>query len=179
MKKQLSVVTGNKHKFSEIKNKLSCFDVVNVALDLKEIQGTAEEVVREKALEAYKILKKPCIVEDVSLGFKEWNYMPGPFIKFFVKGIGAENLHKLLQDKTTRVVCTIGYAKSESNIILFSGEIWGKITTSAGNNGFDFDKIFIPDGENLRFSEMTPERKNEISHRSKALDKLKEYLEKE
>jgi XTP/dITP diphosphohydrolase len=46
-----------------------------------------------------------------------------------------------------------------------------------GDKGFAFDKIFIPIGYNKRFSEMTPEEKNKISHRYKAIQRLKDYLD--
>jgi inosine/xanthosine triphosphate pyrophosphatase family protein len=47
-----------------------------------------------------------------------------------------------------------------------------------GDNGFQFDRVFIPDGYDKRYSEMTFEEKNRISHRHKAIEKLKEYLDK-
>ncbi|MFC2134850.1 non-canonical purine NTP pyrophosphatase, partial [Bacteroidota bacterium] len=104
---------------------------------------------------------------------------PGPYIKHFIEKIGVEKFENLLEgkDKTTRVVCTIGYAVSEEEIHIIQGTVYGKITSADPSNKFQFDRIFIPDGYDKRFSEISIAEKNKTSHRGKALLKFKEFLE--
>lgn len=59
----------------------------------------------------------------------------------------------------------------------FSGKIEGAASTEArGENGFGYDPIFIPEGKKVTFAQMPPEEKDELSHRKRALMKLKEFL---
>ena len=61
--------------------------------------------------------------------------------------------------------------------ICFNGKIYGKISSKPlGLNGFHYDPIFIPQGFNKTFAEMSAEEKNKISHRAIALKKLKKFL---
>ena len=62
-------------------------DVKHHKADLPEIQGTSEEVAISKAREAFKIVQKPVIVEDVSLFFTALNGLPGPYIKHFLDAV--------------------------------------------------------------------------------------------
>jgi inosine triphosphate pyrophosphatase len=176
---KIIVVTGNNHKWKEIfsiLNKKTNIKISRKILNLTEIQGTEDEIIKSKAIEAYKKIKKPCIVEDVSLGFKEWNYLPGPYIKHFANIIGVENYYKLLKNKTAKVTCTIALIKSEKDITIVKGHVYGTIVKQRKDNGFDFDKIFQPKGFKETYSEMDIEIKNKISHRGKALKKLVNYL---
>lgn len=176
--KKLIIATGNKNKLREFQSILKNYDVESIPVEVDEIQGIAEEVIIHKAKETYKILKRPCIIEDSSFGFVEWNGLPGPYIKDFIKQLGYEKLAYLTKDKRAKTTCLIAFAKSEKDIRLFKGEIKGKVAKSKGDNGFDYDKVFIPDGYTKRFSEMSLDEKNKISHRRKAINKLKKYLEK-
>ena len=61
--------------------------------------------------------------------------------------------------------------------IFFTGRVYGKISLKIrGNHGFGYDPIFIPNGMNLTFSEMTIYQKNLLSHRAIAIKKLSKYL---
>ena len=67
----------------------------------------------------------------------------------------------------------------DSNFFFFEGKIDGKISYEPkGSYGFGYDPIFIPDGYNITFGEMQPEKKNKISHRKKAINKLYLFLRK-
>ena len=171
----LVFVTGNKHKFKEFENFLN-IDLERIDLDLIEIQGTSEEIIKFKAEQAHKMLKKPCLVEDTSLGFKKWNYLPGPYIKDFNKIIGVENYYKLLgNENDAKVSCYIAYIDDKGTKI-FRGDVNGKIVPPRRDNGFDFDRAFVPEGYDKTYSEMSIDEKNKISHRGRALKKLKEWL---
>lgn len=173
---EIFIVTGNDHKWNEINNKLSKkinhIKFKRKILKLDEIQGSEKEIIKHKAIQAFKKLKKPCIIEDVSFGFKELNYFPGPYIKHFMKKVDTSNFYKLFKNKKARATCTIALIKSLNNIQIFQGQVYGNIVKKRKDNGFDFDRIFVPEGHNLAYSEMNIEQKNKISHRSKALNKL-------
>ena len=60
---------------------------------------------------------------------------------------------------------------------IFEGSIEGRITESpAGSHGFGYDPVFIPEGEQRTFAEMSLEEKNRFSHRSNAVRKLSDFL---
>lgn len=175
--KQIIISTGNKSKLKEFQDLLKEYEVISIPIEVREIQGTAEEVILEKAKQTYAILQKRCVVEDTSFEFEEWNGLPGPYIKDFLKHLGYEKLAHLTTNKNAKTVCLIALANSLEDIVIFRGEVSGKVVESKGDNGFQFDRVFIPEGYNMRFSEMSFEEKNKISHRHKAIQKLKEYLD--
>jgi len=174
---QLVLATGNKKKLAEFKGLLEDYNIISIPIETKEIQGTSEEIIKEKAKQAYSILKRRCVVDDTSFGFEEWKGLPGPYIKDFIRLLGVDKLAVLTQNKRCEVKCMIALANSEEDIIVFEGAISGHVVECKGDTGFFFDQVFIPDGHNLRFSEMTIEEKNKISHRFIAINKLKEYLD--
>lgn len=175
----LVFLTGNQHKLSETKRILS-YSIENINLDLEEIQGNSEEIIQHKIDLAYSKIKKPLFVEDVSLEIKAWNGFPGPYIKWLNESIGKESVSKMMQGETNRnakAVCLIGYRDSKRTYF-FRGEIEGKITnTPRGENGFGFDSVFLPNGYEKTFGEMTDGEKNKISHRTLALLKFQKFLE--
>ena len=113
--------------------------------------------------------------------------MPGVYIKWFLKAVKPEGLHKMLhgfEDKTGYAQCIFAYkdeSMSEDEVKLFRGTCDGNIVFPRGATNFGWDPIFEPlDQEDSdkpeTFAEMSSERKNSISHRSKALMELKPYL---
>jgi inosine/xanthosine triphosphate pyrophosphatase family protein len=60
----------------------------NTAYAVPEIQGTTQEVAREKVERAAEVLGTACITEDTALCFKAMNGLPGPYIKYFLKELG-------------------------------------------------------------------------------------------
>ena len=65
----------------------------------------------------------------------------------------------------------------DDSIYTFEGIAKGRIgTTPVGTNGFGYDPIFIPEGSDQTFAELTQEEKNRISHRGKAFGKLLHFL---
>jgi len=174
-------VTGNAQKLNEAARILKKHELINESIDIPEFQGTSKEIVIAKAKLAYQKLKKPCFVDDTSLCFNAWNGLPGPYIKDFLRFVGVEKLPSLLdgKDNSGYVLCSIGYAKSEDEILFFEGRINGKIVSVGGSDRFQFDRIFIPNGHDKRFSEMTIEEKNKISHRKKAFEAFNAFLEDE
>jgi XTP/dITP diphosphohydrolase len=74
-------------------------------------------------------------------------------------------------------VCFAPELESEISVKLFNGVCAGKIISEPrGQNGFGYDPLFVPDGFKKTFAELSDEIKNKISHRAKAVEKLKEFF---
>ncbi|KAI4945738.1 hypothetical protein J4E91_007651 [Alternaria rosae] len=175
----LNFITGNKNKLAEVQAILSgVIELRNQNVDLVEIQGTVEEVTKDKARRAAEAVQGPVLVEDTCLCFNAMNDLPGPYIKWFMLSLGAHNLHKMLSgfdDKSAQAVCTFGYCEGPGHeAILFQGRTDGKLVESRGSTVFGWDSCFEYEGQT--YAEMDKSEKNKISHRAKALDKLKEWL---
>ncbi len=125
-------------------------------------------------------MQQPCFVDDTSLCFNALNDLPGVYVRDFEDRIGKEGLYKLLagfEDKSGKAVCMIGFCKPGEEPICFEGMTEGTIVEPRGNR-FGWDPIFQPEGFTQTYAEMPQEEKNKISHRKKALERFKEYLEK-
>jgi len=175
-------ITGNENKFKEA-NEILNTDLEQIDIDLTEIQELdAKAVIRAKLLEACKLTNKSSfIIEDTSLYFEGLNNMPGPLIKWFLKSVGNEGLYKMAQtfnNFNAAATTYIGYL-SGNDIQFFKGEIKGTIVEPQGENGFGWDKIFVPVGFDKTFAQMTDDEKNSLSMRKLAFEELKKELEKQ
>lgn len=177
-------VTGNKPKVREAEQILDIpLEIEDV--DLDEIQELdLEKVALHKINQAYKIVGKPVIIDDVSVEIDAWKGFPGPLIKWVLKSSGgsAELILKLLEGEKNRKAkarLAIGFHDGKKAHI-FYGEVDGTISDEIrGENGFGWDPVFIPEGETQTFAEMDPHYKNTLSHRKRALDKLSDFLKRE
>lgn len=177
--KHLNFITGNKNKLAEVQAILDgVIELRNQNVDLVEIQGTVEEVTTDKARRAAEAIQGPVLVEDTCLCFKAMNDLPGPYIKWFMLSLGASQMHKMLagfDDKSAQAVCTFAYCEGPGHEpVLFQGRTDGKLVESRGSTVFGWDSCFEYNGQT--YAEMEKSEKNKISHRGKALDKLKEWL---
>ncbi|RLV89960.1 Inosine triphosphate pyrophosphatase [Spathaspora sp. JA1] len=192
---QITFVTGNANKLKEVVAILSSgssssnsdnthsvgkYTIVNQSLDLDELQGTIEEVTIHKARAAADLIKGPVLVEDTCLGFNAYNNLPGPYIKWFLKSIGLQGLVQMLsgfEDKSANAICTFGYCQGPGfEVKLFQGITEGEIVSSRGPTDFGWDSVFQPKGFDQTYAEMEKSVKNTISHRYRALDKVREFL---
>ncbi len=174
----LVVVSSNPNKLKEINEILGTNFQVSKR-DIPEIQSLdLSKVITAKAKEAFKQIKKPVLVEDVSLEIKSLNNLPGTFVKFFLETLGTEGTAALVkgQDTSTTVISAIAIYDGKV-MKIFKGEVRGTlIFFDKGNKGFGFDKVFIPEGYKQSFAEMPTKLKNKISHRARALIKIKRFL---
>jgi inosine triphosphate pyrophosphatase len=173
---KVTLVTGNPDKLKEIQTIASDTTIlVSRPIDLPEIQSLdLKEIIDNKVRAAYEIIKGPVIVEDVSAGLDDLEGLPGPFYKFFREKMGDTILVKLAsisKSNDVTIQCLAAYYDGEQ-IIYGHGEIHGKAVEPRGENGFGFDPVIIPDGQNRTMAEMSPKEKNEISHRGQAFKKL-------
>ncbi|KAI2643475.1 inosine triphosphate pyrophosphatase-like protein [Xylaria nigripes] len=178
---EVNFITGNANKLSEVRAILepAAIAVRNQALDLPEIQGSLEEVTLEKCRVAADLVGGPVLVEDTCLCFNALNGLPGPYIKWFLKSIGHEGLNNLLaayEDKSAQAVATFGFCRGPGKeVLLFQGRTDGKIVPARGPTHFGWDAIFEYEGKT--YAEMDKEKKNMISHRGRALEALRRWIE--
>lgn len=80
--------------------------------------------------------------------------------------------------RTARFVCAVGIADDRAKVIEVTvGKCEGRIALEPrGRSGFGFDPVFIPEGFDVTFAEMSPETKNRISHRARALEAARRAL---
>jgi inosine triphosphate pyrophosphatase len=177
---QLTFVTGNKGKLAEVKAILDgVADVTNEKVDLPELQGRPHDVAKEKARTAYRLLKRPVMTEDTSLCFCAMNDLPGPYIKWFLEDLGLVGLNKMLvgfESKKAYAQCIFTVVRGEDDIVVYEGRCYGTIVMPQGPENFGWDPVFMPDGSDKTFAEMSKDAKNEVSHRARALAKLRAVL---
>ena len=188
------MATGNRHKVEEIRAVLA--DLPVAVRSLAEFPGAPEVVedgrtYRENALKkawsAAKFTGKPALADDTGLEVDALGGQPGLYAARFA-GEGCtfqDNIRKLLrllegvppQRRGARFVCVLALVDPSGREQVVEGDLYGRITEApAGGGGFGYDPVFyVPDlGKTL--AELTPEEKNRISHRGRALAKVREIL---
>lgn len=178
--KELLIATGNPGKVSELEDILN-YPLQIAVVDIDEVQSMdLKYVSRKKTEAAFKLTNAPVITDDVGVFIEAWNGFPGPFVKYVYTVMTINKLLKSLRNEQNRNVivrCAVGYHDGVQ-IHTFMGEVKGKIALEAkGSNGWGFDPIIIPDGENETFAQMENEKKNRISHRGLAFAKFKNFLD--
>ncbi len=185
--------TNNAHKLEEVKAILG--DSVDV-LSLKDIGCFDDIPETAPTLEGNALLKArfvaerygvDCFADDTGLEIDALNGAPGVYSARFA-GIGCDprkNVEKVLQlmqdvEMRTARFRTVVALMLRGEPFTFEGTVEGTIArVPAGNGGFGYDPIFIPNGYEVSFAELSPAEKNRISHRGKAVEKLAAFLAKE
>jgi len=181
--KELTFISGNQGKISELSAILAPIKVLSTDIDLPEIQTTdVEEVVKEKVMTAWNEVRKPLFVEDTGLYITSppMNGFPGALIKFYFKKLGVDGISEKNGGNDAYAESVIGYHDGEK-VHMFKGIVKGKIADQPkeGNYGFGWDSIFIPTEDNpeeLSFAQMPAEKKNMVSMRKRAAEAFKSYL---
>lgn len=190
MMKQLIFASNNAHKLTEVKSILSSnFSIVglkdlNFNEELAEDGNSFEENALQKAKFIQDKFNVSCFAEDAGLEVFDLNMAPGIYSARYA-GLDRSDINNnalLLEnlegktDRRARFKAVIALCNA-NKYWFFEGVVNGTIAlSSSGNNGFGYDPIFIPDGYDKSFAELGSDVKNEISHRAKALVKLKEFL---
>lgn len=197
---KLIIASNNLNKIREIKNICSEFSYEIVSLkdekidiDVLENGKTIEENSFKKANEIYKYLIKQqakdflILSDDSGLMIEYLNNQPGVMSARFAGESCDDNKNN---DKVLELLKNVEYSKRNAKFLTvitlmddkgnynqFSGEVNGIITEEKqGKNGFGYDCLFYVEEYKKTFAELTPYEKNSISHRGRALFKLKEYL---
>jgi len=187
---KLLFATQNNHKLEEVRAILGNeFEIIspadlNFSEELPETHSTIEENAEEKADFVFQHFNMNCFSEDTGLEIKALTGEPGVYsARYAGEGKNAiDNIDLVLQkmnDKTNRnakfrtVICLI----LDGEKYFFEGITEGKILNERqGKSGFGYDPIFVAEGNNRSYAEMNLSQKNEISHRKKAFEKMKEFL---
>lgn len=175
----LLVVTGNPGKAREI-GEITGWPVEAVEIDLPEIQSLdVAEVAAAKVQAAYERVGKPVVVDDTGMSLDALGGLPGALVAWFLDTIGPEGIWRLLEghaDRRASVVTCIGYHDGV-DVHVFSGEVRGAVPIEMrGAGGFGYDPIFVPDGHDITYAEMSAEEKNTVSMRKIALERFRDYL---
>ena len=174
---KIRFMSGNEHKIREAQDILSTIglQVVSVKTKINEIQSEdSKELVKDKVIKAFKQVGRPLFVEHTGLYVEHFHGLPGGLTQIFWDKLQADKFCEIFGNTpnvTAVAKTTIGYIDGK-NIKIFEGEIEGKISDSPrGDRAFQWDCVFIPEGYDKTFAELG-DKKNEISMRRKALDKL-------
>ena len=188
--KKIVFATHNSHKLEEIRDILGVeYDVlslndINCLEDIAETGNTLEENALLKAKYVKEKYGYDCFADDTGLEIYALNNAPGVYSARYAgeSKDSLANMQKVLkelkakQDRRAQFRTVISLILGD-NIYQFEGKIEGRIIDAGrGNTGFGYDPVFVPEGYNETFAELGPEIKNEISHRSQAVNKLKAFL---
>ncbi len=187
---ELVFASSNQNKVAEIqkligqKVKLLSLKDINCIEEIAETGKTFQENALIKARYVFEKHRYNCFGDDSGLEVEALNNEPGVYSARYAgePKNDANNTQKLLNElasKTNRSACfkTVIALVIKGKERFFEGEIKGKITSQPiGNGGFGYDPVFIPNGYDRTFAQMSLEEKNVISHRAIATQKLIQYL---
>lgn len=190
---KMILATKNMHKlreFREILEPLGCHvisqDEAGIDVDPEETGDTFEENSAIKARAVYEIAKCAVIADDSGLEVDALGGEPGVHSARY-GGTRDDRLHNDLvleklsgvpdEKRTARFVCAITYIDENGKESSFLGKFEGRIGyKELGKNGFGYDPIFMVG--DVSSAEMSPDEKNAVSHRGKALRLLAEHIRK-
>lgn len=184
---KIEFITSNEGKFDEVRAALrkEGHEVIWTRRSYPEIQSASLEEVVEAGLEWVQRKMEPSgpfMIEDSGLFIDALGGFPGVFSAYVFKTIGNAGILKLMGGEKKRGAAfesRIGFYSEETGPHIFRGSCRGTITTGPhGKMGFGYDPIFMPEGKNRTFAQMTDEKKNCLSHRGMSVNVLLDYLKK-
>lgn len=194
MKKELVFATNNLNKLKEVQDLISNKDIKLLSLVdigcVEDIPETADTIAGNAFLKANYIYQKyelSCFADDTGLEAEVLKGEPGVKSARYAgeEKNNEENIKLLLlnlenkQNRRAQFKTVISLIMEGVNYE-FTGIIKGTITErKIGEKGFGYDAVFMPEGSDRTFAQMSLEEKNRISHRAIAVDKLLEFLNKQ
>ena len=188
---ELVIATRNAHKTREIQHILGPeFTLHDLRAhpkvsEIPESGVTYPENARRKALVASTQLPTLVIGDDSGLEVDALNGAPGIYSARYAGASATDTnkIDKLLRElarvgatwdeRRARFRCVVALARNGCLLGTFEGIVEGRIADDVrGDSGFGYDPIFIPEGFQQTFAELSPEVKNTISHRAKAIRAL-------
>ena len=193
---RLIFASNNQHKIEELKAfagkesdnyriEIVSLKDAGIDIDIPEPHNTLEENASEKSWTIYKLTGNDCFSEDTGLEIESLDGEPGVKSARYAGEARSfkDNIEKVLNklsvetNRNARFRAVISFIV-DGNETQFEGICNGKIIdTPKGIEGFGYDPIFIPDGSNRSFAEMSIEEKNRFNHRTKAAAKLVAFLQ--
>lgn len=198
MARQLVVASRNKKKVAELVRiladlpyKVESLEAYPDMPETEETGATFLDNARTKALEAARFTGHLALADDSGLEVSALNGAPGVLSARYAgnggRGSDAANNALLLErlatvptgERGARFVCAIAIANSSGIVWEGEGIVAGWIGTElrGGPDSFGYDPLFFPEGSALSFAEMDPQAKDQLSHRGKALDMAKVFLQ--
>ena len=193
--KIIVAASRNKHKIEEIEAITKKFGMSIISRDeagvppveIDEDGETFEANSFKKANEIMKMCGKVTLADDSGLMVDYLGGAPGVYSARFAgeDGNDEKNNAKLLKlleevpakERTAQFVSVITMVYPDGETLVARGECPGRIITApAGENGFGYDPLFVPDGCDKTFAQLSAEEKNQISHRANALVELEKLL---
>ncbi len=186
----LVIASHNEGKVAEIRALLAPFPIKIVSakdagVDEPEETGTTfAENAKLKAENACAISGLPSLADDSGLAVPALGGAPGVYSARWAGpekdfSVAFKRIQSELGDKDPAAyfVCALALAMPGGALHLFEGRVDGALTfPPRGSRGFGYDPLFIPAGYAITFGEMDPHKKNAISHRARAFEKIEHYL---
>lgn len=192
---KILIATNNKHKIKEISSIFadSEHEVVSpkqmgVSVEVEEDGTTFAENAMKKAKGFNEASRCTCIADDSGLVVYALGGEPGVYsARYGGDGLDDAGRTALLlrnmqgiEDRRAAFVCSIAMVFDDGRTLTAEGRCEGRIQYApSGENGFGYDPVFVPDGYDKSFAELTEAQKNSISHRGRALEVLKSLLKTE
>jgi len=188
---KLLVATGNSHKTDEIRAILGEDYVVSdlkAHPDLPEVEETGITFLENATLKAVEISKQVdglILSDDSGLEVDALGGEPGVYSSRYAGEAGndAANNKKLLHElqgedsRTARFRCVMVLAQDGEVLASFDGAVEGRMLSELhGEGGFGYDPLFVPDGYDQTFSQLSEGIKNQLSHRAVAMQKVVAWL---
>ena len=178
--KDVVFITGNQHKADYLAKWLG-LPLAHQKVELTEIQSLDLHAIAEhKARQAYAVVGKPVLVEDVALTFDAMGRLPGPLIKWFLEELDVGGLAQLAASLPSQAAsASIVYALFDGQEVrFFEATVPGNIAPEPrGTHGFGWGGIFIPEGSTKTYAEMTDDEVRPFNMRAQAIDKLRTFLQ--
>lgn len=194
-KRELVFASGNKDKLLEVRALFKDLDINIISpsdcgiddFDVDEDQDSLEGNAQKKAMSLYELIGKPVFADDTGLFVAYLDGEPGVYSARY-SGEGAtyeSNRKKLLanldgikdENRAAYFKTVIAFVSIDGDISLFEGRVDGLICEEErGKNGFGYDSVFYVSESQKCFAEMDMDEKSKISHRGRALEKLKTFL---
>lgn len=184
------LATNNRHKVAELGKilpihfQLQTLSDIGFTDDIPETGSTFEENAAIKCRTIYAQFGLNCLADDSGLMIDALDGAPGVFsaryagetsndeqnVKLVLKNMADTGNRKA---RFVTVICLIWNGQE----YFFRGELPGFISQQPkGTNGFGYDPVFIPEGYNQTLAELSPDEKNRISHRARAVSQVVDFL---
>jgi XTP/dITP diphosphohydrolase len=188
---KLLVATGNSHKTDEIRAILGAGYVVSdlkAHPELPEVEETGTTFLENATLKAVEISKQVeglILSDDSGLEVDALDGEPGVYSSRYAGEAGndAANNKKLLHElqgedsRTARFRCVMVLAQDGEVLTSFDGAVEGRMLSELhGEGGFGYDPLFVPNGYDQTFSQLSEGIKNQLSHRAVAMQKVVAWL---
>ncbi|MGB3585373.1 MAG: non-canonical purine NTP diphosphatase [Tunicatimonas sp.] len=187
---KLCFATNNAHKITEVQHTLGGrFDIISLqdigcTEELPETQATLEGNAQQKADFVHQHYQVDCFADDTGLEIETLQGEPGVHSAHYAgpQRSSQANMQKVLDklqntDDRQAQFRTVIALMLDGKLHTFEGAVAGSIAQQpSGKQGFGYDPIFIPQGYQQSFAEMSLEEKNRISHRSRAVQQLVNFL---